>query len=563
MKKQWWHDKIAYQVYPKSFCDTSGSGVGDLRGVIGKLDYIKALGVDIIWLSPMYKSPFIDQGYDIADYYAVDPIFGTMQDMDTLIAEVNKRGMHLLLDLVINHCSSQHEWFQKALADPLGEYGDYFYIRKGRNGAPPNNMRSAFGGSAWEPVPHADDLYYLHIFAKEQPDLNFENPIVREKIYTMMNWWLGKGIAGYRVDAIVNIKKELDFPMYEVDAPDGLASSQQMLARAKGVVDVLKDVHRHTFAKHNALSIAELFDYDSAQLEAYIGEDGCFSSIFVFDTHVMGQTPKGFYDWATPTAEAYKKALFACMQRVGDIGLLCNIIENHDEPRGVSRYLQDTTLESKKMLATCFMFCKGMPFLYQGQEIGMESMQYQSIDQIDDLYTRDEYEKAIANGKTVAEALDIISLYGRDNARTPMQWDATENAGFSTGTPWLAANPNYTRINVAQQMGDETSVLHYYKKLIALRKHPAYAETFVYGDFTPAYVAVENLLAFTRSRAGSAQNGGAGQTLLVLCNFQNAPCTITLPGVPQTTLINNIETLALAGQQLTLAPYQALVFVMP
>lgn len=571
MKKQWWHDKIAYQVYPKSFCDANGDGVGDLRGIIGKLDYLKDLGVGIIWLSPMYKSPFFDQGYDIADYYAVDPIFGDMNDMDELIAEVNKRGMHLLLDLVINHCSIQHEWFQKALADPYGEYADYFYFKKGNpDGTPPTNWRACFGGSVWEPVP-GTDLFYLHMFLKEQPDLNFENPIVREKIYEMMNWWLGKGIAGYRVDAIINIKKDLTWRSYPADRDDGLVSPRVMLAHAEGVVDVLKDIHDNTFAKHGAISIAELFDYDSTLLEQYIGDDGCFSSIFVFDSHLIGLSVEGWHASTKPTPEQYKQTMFACQENAGDVGLLCTIIENHDEPRGVSRYLPEVNDDSKKMLATAFMFTKGMPFLYQGQEIGMENTVFSDISQVNDVNTLDQYQVALDAGCTPQEALGIVTQYSRDNARTPMQWDASANAGFGSGTPWQPVNPNYTRINVAQQQEDADSVLNYYKRLIALRKDPAYAETFVYGDFTPAFAEVENLLAFYRTSAGGdersseggAERSRAGQKLLVLCNFQNKECSIALATAPRKVLMNNLDELALqelpTGATLTLAPYQALV----
>ncbi|MFI3169232.1 MAG: alpha-glucosidase [Faecalibacterium sp.] len=553
MKKQWWHDKIAYQVYPKSFKDSNGDGIGDLQGIISKLDYLKDLGVDIIWMSPMYKSPFVDQGYDIADYYAVDPIFGNMQDMEQLIAEVKKRDMHLLLDLVINHCSDQHEWFQKALADPYGEYADYFYFKKGVNGAPPTNWRACFGGSTWEPVP-GTDLYYLHMFVKEQPDLNFENPVVRQKIYDMINWWLEKGIDGFRVDAIINIKKDLTFSSYPADRADGLVSPRVMLSHAVGVVDVLQDIRKNTFAKHDALTIAELFDYDVEQLEAYIGEDGCFSSIFVFDTHLIGRTNKGWHDYTKPTPEQYKKTMFASQKNAGDVGLLCTIIENHDEPRGVSHYLPEVTEMGKKMLATVFMFSKGMPFFYQGQEIGMENNAFTDIMQINDVNSLDEYQNALRVGKTPAEALAIVSEYSRDNTRTPMQWDESENAGFTTGAPWLCVNEKYHRINVAQQMRDENSLLAYYKKLVALRKDAEYKQNFVYGAFVPAYQSIENVLAFYREYEG--------QKLLVICNFQNVQTSVSLSELPKQILVNNTETTQLAEDILTLAPYQALVLEM-
>ena len=272
MNRKWWHDKVAYQIYPKSFLDTNGDGIGDLRGVISKLDYLKQLGIDMIWLSPVYKSPFVDQGYDIADYYAIAEEFGTMEDFDELLAEAKKRNMYIIMDLVINHCSDQHEWFQKALADPDGEYADYFYFRKGKNGNPPSNYRSYFGGSCWEPVP-GTDKYYFHMFAKEQPDLNWENPVLRQKLYDMINWWLDKGLAGFRIDAIINIKKDLNFPDYEPDGPDGMVNCSKMVDSVDGVGELLEDLKKHTFEKYDAFTVGEVFNMKADELAEFIGEN--------------------------------------------------------------------------------------------------------------------------------------------------------------------------------------------------------------------------------------------------------------------------------------------------
>ena len=281
MERKWWQDKIVYQIYPKSFQDTNGDGIGDLRGILDRLDYLKELGVDLIWLSPVYQSPFVDQGYDISDYYRIAEEFGTMEDFDLLVAEAKKRGMGIVMDLVVNHCSDRHEWFQKALADPGGEYGDYFYFRKGRDGKAPSNYRSYFGGSAWEPVP-GTDYYYFHAFAKEQPDLNWENPVVREKIYEMVNWWLDKGIAGFRIDAIINIKKDLNFPSFPPDGPDGLCQVTKMVEQARGIGAFLGELRDRTFAPHHAFTVGEVFNVGEDKLEEFVGENGYFCTMFDF-----------------------------------------------------------------------------------------------------------------------------------------------------------------------------------------------------------------------------------------------------------------------------------------
>ena len=295
MEKKWWHDKVAYQIYPKSFLDTNGDGIGDLRGIISKLDYLKKLGIDIIWLSPVYKSPFVDQGYDIADYYAIAEEFGTMEEFDELLAEAKKRDMHIIMDLVINHCSDKHEWFQKALADPDGAFADYFYFRKGKNGNPPSNYRSYFGGSCWEKVP-GTDKYYFHMFAKEQPDLNWENPKLRQELYKMINWWLEKGLSGFRIDAIINIKKDLNFPDFAPDGKDGLASCWKMVESVDGVGELLEDLKKSTFEKYDAFTVGEVFNMKPDELPEFIGETGHFSTIFDFSAHTLSDGEHGWYD---------------------------------------------------------------------------------------------------------------------------------------------------------------------------------------------------------------------------------------------------------------------------
>ncbi len=512
MQKKWWHDKVAYQIYPKSFCDTNGDGIGDLRGIISKLDYLKELGVDIIWLSPIYKSPFVDQGYDISDYYAIAEEFGTMEEFDELLAEAKKRDMYLIMDLVVNHCSDKHEWFQKALADPDGPYADYFYFRKGKNGNPPSNYRSYFGGNCWESVP-GSDKYYFHMFAKEQPDLNWENPKLREEIYRMINWWLDKGLAGFRIDAIINIKKDLAFPDMEPDGDDGLASCWRMVENAEGVDELLEDLKNHTFAKKDAFTVGEVFNIGVEDLPDFIGENGHFSTIFDFSAHMLSDGEHGWYDAPPISFDAWKKAITDSQMRVRNVGFEANIIENHDEPRGVSRFLPDyaQNADGAKMLGTVSVLLRGIPFIYQGQEIGMQNARWNSVDEFDDISTKDQYRMAREAGLSDAEALAVCSTMSRDNARTPMQWKDAPQAGFTSGTPWLKVNDNYPVINVEKEEGQPDSVLHYYRKLIALRKSGEYRELFTYGKFEPAYENADHVMAYYRILQG--------RRVLVAANF--------------------------------------------
>ena len=552
MKRKWWQDKIAYQIYPKSFNDSNNDGIGDIPGIIEKIDYLKDLGVDILWISPCYPSPFADQGYDISDYYKIHPSFGTLEDMDRLLAEAKKRDMYVILDLVVNHCSDEHEWFQKACQDPDGKYGNFFYIEDRKEGELPCNWRSYFGGSVWEPLPGHPDKQYLHVFHKKQPDLNWENPEVREEVYKNINWWLDRGVSGFRIDAIINIKKKLPFQDYPVDRPDGLSSIHYMLQDANGVGEFLGEMRDRTFAPHDAFSVGEVFNEKDEELPDFIGDNGYFSSMFDFSAEIFGGSDKGWYDHTPITPDDYKKCCFTTQKRTQEIGFISNIIENHDEPRGVSRYIPegDLSLHSKKLLATVYFMLKGIPFIYQGQEIGMENLSFQSIAEIDDISTIDQYHVALDAGLSEKEALACVSRYSRDNARTPVQWDNSVNAGFSKEQPWLPVNPNYKRINVASQIQDPESLLSYYKKLTALRKNPAYKETLVYGDFVPYMEDRHNLMAYYRK---------GDKTLLVLGNFQKTPQTVKLPAPYKEILLNNYPALKITEDSVVLDDYQAVI----
>ncbi len=338
MTKKWWHDKVAYQIYPKSFYDSNGDGIGDIPGIISKLDYLQELGVDILWLSPCYPSPLADQGYDISDYYNIDPRFGTMEDMERLIAEAKKRHMYILMDLVVNHCSDEHEWFKKACEDPEGRYGNFFYLRDKEDGKLPTNWRSYFGGPVWDDLP-GTDKQYLHVFHKKQPDLNWENPGLREEVYKNINWWLEKGLAGFRIDAIINIKKALPFRDYPPDRPDGLCSIITMLKDAKGIGAFLGEMQDRTFSRYDAFSVGEVFNEKPEEIPDFIGEGGYFSTMFDFNETIFGHSEKGWYDAKPITPEDYKNCCFESQAKADGIGFLSNIIENHDEPRGVSQVM--------------------------------------------------------------------------------------------------------------------------------------------------------------------------------------------------------------------------------
>ena len=554
MERKWWHNKVAYQIYPKSFCDSNGDGIGDLQGVISRLDYLKELGVDIVWLSPIYCSPLADQGYDISDYYNIDPRFGTMDDMDELLAEAKKRDIGIVMDLVVNHCSDEHEWFQRACQDPDGRYGKYFYIQDWHEGEPlPCNWRSEFGGSVWSRLPGHDDKIYFHAFHPKQPDLNWENPEVRQEIYKMINWWLDKGLAGFRIDAIINIKKKLPFRDYPADRADGLCALNKMLAEAHGVIDFLDEMAENTFRRYDAFTSGEVFHEKEEELPLFIGDHGVFSSMFDFAQTVLDHSPLGWYAAPEITPDQYKAACFHSQERAAGIGFMCNIIENHDEARGVSHYIPagECTPAGKKMLGGLNFMLRGLPFIYQGQEIGMENFRCASIDEVDDISARDQYQVALDAGLTPEQAMTALNRFSRDNARSPFQWDGAAHAGFTTGTPWLRVNPNYTEINLAAQRDDPDSVWNFYRRLISLRRDPRYSETVVYGGTEPYLPEQKNLMAYFRR--------GEGQSLLVAGNFQKEPQDMSLPGGVKEVLLNNLKEFDARDGVLHMEPWQFVV----
>ena len=506
-KPGWWKRAVAYQIYPKSFQDTTGSGTGDLRGIISRLDYLQKLGIDVIWLSPVFASPQVDNGYDISDYRAIDPAYGTLEDMRELIAEGKKRGIGILLDLVLNHSSDRHRWFLEAKRSKENPYHDYYVWRDGSPERLPNDMRSCFGGPAWTWVPEIHQ-YYFHQFAPEQPDLNWENPSLRRELYDMILWWMEQGVEGFRLDVIDQIAKEPD---------------RYITANGPRLHEYLRELSRETFQKRKGclVTVGEAWGADTERAKAYSAPDGSeLSMVFQFEHICLDQQP-GKSKWdLMPLPFVRLKRCFARWQtELHGKGWNSLFLDNHDLPRIVSRWGDDGAfrVQSAEMLATMLHGMQGTPYVYQGEELGMTNIRL-PISGYRDVETRNAYAERIAAGIPEADVMASLYARSRDNARTPMQWDASANAGFTTGEPWIAVNPNYKEINAAAQTEDENSVFHYYRRLIALRKeYPVFAE----GDFTLLEEEHPKLFVYRRA--------AAGQTLLVVCNFSGEDVQWDLP----------------------------------
>lgn len=479
MKKQWWKEAIAYQIYPRSFMDSNGDGIGDIQGIISKLDYLKDLGIDVIWVCPMYKSPNDDNGYDISDYQDTMKDFGNMDDFNELLEEVHKRGMKLILDLVINHTSDEHQWFIESKSSKDNPKRDWYIWSDGKIGKEPNNWESIFSGPAWQ-FDKETGQYYMHIFSTKQPDLNWENPDVRNELYKMINWWLDKGIDGFRVDAISHIKKTPGFP--DMDNPYGLdyVPSFDGHMNRPGIQPFLNELKEQTFSKYDIMTVGEANGVGVHDADEWVGEEnGKFNMIFQFEH--LGLWGKGEHQGIDVmglkhTMEKWQKGLH-------EKGWNALFIENHDQPRSVSSWGNDKEFwdKSAKALATMYFFMQGTPFIYQGQEIGMTNVQFPNIEDYDDVGMKNYYRIERAKGRSHEEIMQIIWRNGRDNSRTPMQWDSSHNAGFSTSNKtWFGVNPNHQWLNVERQQQDMYSILHYYKTMIRIRKEN---EGLVYGDF--------------------------------------------------------------------------------
>lgn len=489
----WWKELIGYQIYPRSFKDSNGDGIGDLKGIIEKLDYLKDLGIDLIWVSPFFKSPNDDNGYDISDYRDILEEFGTMEDFDNLLLETHKRGMKLIIDLVINHTSDEHPWFIEARESKDSPKRDWYIWREGKDNEEPNNWESIFKGSAWEKCEKTDE-YYLHLFSKKQPDLNWENEEMRKEIYNMMNWWLDKGIDGFRVDAISHIKKVDGFP--DMPNPDGkkYVDSFDMHMNIDGIQKYLKELKEETFAKYDIVTVGEANGVDAENSDEWVGsENGKFNMIFQFE-HLKLWDYEGDTEFCP---KAYKDVLNKWQVALENKGWNALFIENHDIPRSTSTWGNDGQywLESAKSFATTYFLQKGTPFIYQGQEIGMTNTVFNSLSEFQDVKSVNEGKEKLEAGICEKVVLEILSNTSRDNARTPMQWDDSLNAGFTTGRPWLKVNSNYKIINVQSQITDENSIYNHYKKLISLKKN---SKTLTHGEFKLVLEDDKHVFAYLR-----------------------------------------------------------------
>ena len=494
MERIWWKEAVGYQIYPRSFKDSNNDGIGDIRGIISKLDYLKELGIDVIWICPMYKSPNDDNGYDISDYQDIMDDFGNMEDFDLMLDEVHKRGMKLIIDLVINHTSDEHPWFIESKLSKDSKKRDWYIWRDGKDGAEPNNWESIFKGSAWQ-YDENTEQYFLHLFSKRQPDLNWDNEEVRQEIYKMINWWLDKGIDGFRVDAISHIKKEPG--LIDMDNPHNLnyVSSFDKHMNVDGIHEYLEELNKNTFSKYDIMTVGEANGVDASESEMWGGEEnGKFNMIFQFEhLNLWGEMGENKFN-----VKEYKKVLTKWQNALEGKGWNALFVENHDIPRVVSSWGNDNEYleESAKAFALMYFMQKGTPFIYQGQEIGMTNVRFDSIEKYNDVKSINIYEEKINEGVSVNEALKAVASISRDNARTPMQWDSTNYAGFSENTPWIDVNENYKSINVESQLANENSVLNFYKKLIKIRKENP---SLIYGRYDMILEEDEKIYAYTRT----------------------------------------------------------------
>ncbi|ATG15993.1 alpha-glucosidase [Providencia alcalifaciens] len=551
MTQAWWKSAVVYQIYPKSFYDYNGDGIGDLAGITAKLDYIQSLGANVIWLCPIFESPMKDNGYDIANYDCVDPIFGDNDDLDELIRQAAQRGIKILLDLVLNHSSNQHPWFKAALADPQSPYADYYQFIEWDHPTPPNNLRTYFDCPVWTQVPNST-RWYFNSFGPEQPDLNWENPQLRKEIIQMINRWIAKGVAGFRIDAIGNIKKSteaLSPHHFPADREDGSASLVPWVVNQPGIHDFLKELASQTFHPANVMTVAEI-DVPPHDLVDYIGEDGAFSMVFDFsiaDLDIAKQPP---FSISPITAERLKPVFFNNQLTTQQVGWGAPYLENHDQPRSLNKFLNQHAKNpfAAKMLATFLLTQRGTPFIYQGQEIGMTNCPM-TLDEHDDLHLFKLYQWGKHQGYSEPTMMRYFDQRSRDNARTPFQWNNASQAGFTTGTPWLKVNPNYPEINAAAQQQEPDSLFAFYQQLIHLRRHSVISPILVDGEFS-AIDAPASVIAYRRTLNSHSIN--------IYCNFSDKPQPIRQNYAK--VHLNNMATISDHNQQIILQPYQSIIF---
>ena len=553
MEKRWWKESVVYQIYPRSFCDSNGDGIGDLNGITGKLDYLKELGIDVIWLSPVYKSPNDDNGYDISDYQAIMDEFGTMEDFDRMLATAHEKGIKIMMDLVVNHTSDEHKWFIESRKSTDNPYRDYYIWRPAKeDGSLPNNWGSCFSGPAWE-YDKTTDMYFLHLFSKKQPDLNWDNPAVRQDVFDMMNWWLKKGVDGFRMDVISLISKEPGLP----DKETGINGYATFNVSANGphVHEYLQEMRQKALNNADTITVGECSGVTLEEAKKYARSDEKeLNMVFQFE-HMDVDSDEKAGKWTTRKMDLrnLKKILTRWQKGLQDIAWNSLYWENHDQPRSVSRFGNDSDEYreiSAKMLATCIHMMQGTPYVYQGEELGMTNCPFNTLDNFRDLESINAFHELTEQGKmTEEDMMAAISYKGRDNARTPMQWDDSAYAGFSTANPWIMVNPNYTKINAKDQINREDSVFKYYQKLIKLRHE---SELIVYGTYDLILDDDKDIYAYIRTLGD--------KKLIVYCNFSENTREVELPEefTNGKVLISNYID-AKVNHKITLRPYEAIV----
>ena len=552
MSKAWWKSSVIYQIYPRSFADSNGDGIGDLNGITEHLDYLKELGVDVIWLSPIYKSPNDDNGYDISDYQDIMTDFGTMEDFDRMIAEMHKRGIKLVMDLVVNHSSDEHRWFLESKKSKDNPYRDYYIWKDPVNGKEPNNWGGAFGGSAWEYDPQTQ-MYYLHLFSKKQPDLNWENEKVRQEVYDMMKFWCEKGIDGFRMDVISMISKDQRFPDGEMN--NGLYGDfGPYCVHGPRVHEFLQEMNQKVLSKYDIMTVGETAGVTIEEAQKYAGDDrNELNMVFQFEHVESGCGDYGKWTTAKYDFKEFKNIMIKWQEELQGKAWNSLFLGNHDQPRSVSRFGNDNPVyreTSAKMLATCIHMMQGTPYVYQGEELGMTNIYFDKLEDYRDIESINYFEEFTESGLMTPEhMMKCLMLRSRDNARTPMQWDDSKQAGFTEGEPWIKVNPNYKKINAAQQLEDPDSVFHYYQKLIRLRKEK---DIIVYGEFEPLYREDEQIFAYTRKQDQ--------EKLLTVCNFSDKNAEVEVPEEFKGAecLITNLGRKEFEGK-IVLNPYEAFV----
>lgn len=561
MKKTWWKEAVVYQIYPRSFMDSNGDGIGDIKGITSRLDYIKYLGIDVIWLSPVYQSPNDDNGYDISDYQAIMDEFGTMEDFDEMLAQAHERGLRIVMDLVVNHTSDEHPWFVESRRSKDNAYRDYYIWREGKNkdaSAPPNNWGSCFSGSAWQ-YDEETAMYYLHLFSKKQPDLNWDNPKVRKEIFDMMTWWCDKGIDGFRMDVISMISKTKEMPDGEVT--DFYGDYSPYCVHGPNVHKYLQEMNEKVLSKYDIMTVGETPGVTTELAKQYAGEDTReLNMVFQFEhVDVHGKYGK-WTDEKMPLTQL-KQILSRWQTELYGTAWNSLFWDNHDQPRAVSRFGDDRPQyreRSAKMLATCLHMMQGTPYIYQGEELGMTNYPFQNLKDFRDIESINAYEEWCAGGTVSHEEFwPCLCWRSRDNARTPVQWDDTRNAGFTSGEPWIAVNPNYTKINAKAQTADPDSVFHYYKKLTGLRKE---YPVIVYGKYELLLADSEELFVYTRTYTD--ESTGNTQKLLVVCSFADRETEFEIPEEFEKAgcMISNMEGVYEKGR-VTVRPYEAFVLL--